>query len=38
MIDYKNSIFANYEILNLNIDLKTKKSITFEDTIIKKLS
>ena len=38
MIDYQNSIFANYEILNLNIDLKTKKSITFEDTIIKKLS
>ena len=38
MVDYKNSIFANYEILNLNIDLKTKKSITFEDTIIKKLS
>ena len=38
MIDYQNSIFADYEILNLNIDLKTKKSITFEDTIIKKLS
>jgi acyl-CoA thioesterase FadM len=38
MIDNQNSIFANYEILNLNIDLKTKKSVTFEDTIIKKLS
>ena len=38
MIDNQNSIFADYEILNLNIDLKTKKSITFEDTIIKKLS
>ena len=38
MIDNRNSIFANYEILNLNIDLKTKKSVTFEDTIIKKLS
>ena len=38
MIDNQNSIFADYEILNLNIDLKTKKSVTFEDTIIKKLS
>ena len=38
MIDSKNSIFADYEILNLNIDLKTKKSVTFEDTILKKLS
>ena len=38
MIDNQNSIFADYEILNLNIDLKTKKSVTFEDTILKKLS
>ena len=38
MIDSKNSIFADYEILNLNIDLKTKKSVTFEDAILKKLS
>ena len=38
MINNQNSIFADYEILNLNIDLKTKKSVTFEDTIIKKLS
>jgi len=38
MIDNQNSIFADYEILNLNIDLKTKKSVTFENNIIKKLS
>ena len=38
MIDNQNSIFADYEILNLNIDLKTKKSVTFEDAILKKLS
>ncbi len=34
----KNNIFADYEILNLNIDLKTKKSISFEDEFIRKLS
>ena len=38
MINNQNSIFADYEILNLNIDLKTNKSVKFEDKIIKKLS
>tara|TARA_B100000965_G_scaffold111492_1_gene92042 strand:- start:8409 stop:8867 length:459 start_codon:yes stop_codon:yes gene_type:complete len=29
MIDDQNNIYADYEILNLNVDLKTKKSISF---------
>ncbi len=38
MTDNENNIFADYEILNLNIDLKTKKSILFDDKISTKLS
>ena len=35
MIDDQKKIYADYEILNLNVDLKTKKSISFNKEELK---
>ena len=37
MLNANSETIADYEILNLNVDLKTKKSITFSQKIIKQL-
>ena len=38
MTNNQNDIFADYEIVNLNVDLKTKKSVAFDGKIINKLA
>ena len=38
MTNSQNDIFADYEIVNLNVDLKTKKSVAFDGKIINKLA
>ena len=38
MTNNQNDIFADYEIVNLNVDFKTKRSVAFDGKIINKLA